>query len=337
MRLLWIGLGLLGLSVIGLVAALSAGRLAPEGAERRSLQTTAESAELAWTEPIEVARGPAFRGPWRMNHSEFHYVDDPTVAIDDGGRIAVVWANQVRQDIFFRIYDPAGAAMLDEPVNVSRSSDIFSWLPRVALPAGDPSRVYVLWQEIVFSGGSHGGETFFARSLDGGRSFEVPVNLSGTIAGDGKGRLSPRSWDNGSLDLVLSPGGEIHVAWTEYEGALWYRRSTDGGQTFVEPWHIAGDGTVPARGPSLAVDADEGVYLAWTIGDDPKADIRLATSADGGVTFGAPTVVGESDGHADAPKLAVDREGTVHLVYAEAPRGSRGRYHIQYARRPSGG
>jgi hypothetical protein len=331
-----VGLGLLGLSAIGLVAGCSTTQPAPEGMKRRSPQALAGAADLAWTEPIEVARGPARQGPWRMNDSQFHYVDDPTVAIDDGGRIAVAWADQERQDIFLQVYDPAGEAMLEAPVNVSRSRGVFSWLPRVAIPSGDPSRVYVVWQEIVFSGGSHGGDIFFARSTDGGHSFDTSVNLSDTIAGDGKGRLSARSWHNGSLDLVLSAGGEIHVAWTEYEGALWYRRSTDGGQTFAEPTHVAGDGTVPARGPSLAVEGDEVVHLAWTVGDDPAADVRLVTSTDGGITFGSPTVVGESDGHADAPKLAVDGEGTVHLVYAEADRGSGGRYRIRYTRRSSG-
>jgi len=56
----------------------------------RSPQTLAGAAGLAWTEPIEVARGPAHQGPWRMNDSEFHYVDDPTVAVADDGAIAVV-------------------------------------------------------------------------------------------------------------------------------------------------------------------------------------------------------------------------------------------------------
>ena len=336
MRFLWAGLGLLGLSAMGLVAACSTPRPAPEGVESRSPETPAGAAELAWSEPIEVARGPARQGAWRMNDSEFHYVDDPTVAVDDGGGIVVAWANQEHRDIFLQAYDPAGTAMLKVPVNVSRNPDIFSWLPRVAIPSEDPNRVYVLWQEIVFSGGSHGGDIFFARSTDGGRSFDTPLGLSNTIAGDGKGRLSARSWHNGSLDLVVSSGGAIHVAWTEYEGALWYRQSTDGGQTFAEPAHVAGGGTAPARGPSLAVEGDEVVHLAWTVGEDPAADLRLVTSNDGGISFGSPTVVGESDGHADAPKVAVDGEGTVHLVYAEADGGPGGRYQIRYTRRSSG-
>ncbi len=332
------GLGLLGLFVLGLVAALASTQVAPDGAQRRVPQAAAGSAGVTWREPIEVARGPAYRGPWRMNDSEFHYVDDPTVAVDDTGRIAVVWANQMRQDIFFQAYDAAGEATVPEPVNVSRSPDVFSWLPRVAIPTGDPGRVYVLWQEIIFSGGSHGGEIFFARSIDGGRSFESPVNLSGTIAGDGKGRLSSRRWDNGSLDLAVGPDGGIHAAWTEYEGGLWFSRSTDHGASFSQPVRLAGGGDAkPARGPALAVDAAGAVYLAWTVGEDRAADIHLARSVDQGRSFSEPQIVSPGDGHADAPKLAVDGRGTVHLVYAESPAGPFERYHIRYTRSADGG
>ncbi|MDP9071287.1 MAG: hypothetical protein M3N68_08380, partial [Actinomycetota bacterium] len=142
MRRSW-GLGLVGLSAIGLVAGCSTGQRAPDGMKRHPPETRVGAAQLAWTEPIEVATGRAHQGPGRMNDSEFHYVDDPTVAIDDGGRIAVAWADQERKDIFFQVYDRAGEAPLETPVNVSRSRRVFSWLPRVAIPARDPSHVYV--------------------------------------------------------------------------------------------------------------------------------------------------------------------------------------------------
>jgi hypothetical protein len=67
--------------------------------------------EVTWGERIEVASGDAYQGPWRMNESEFHYVDDPTVAINEAGVVAVAWADQSRQDIFFQIYAPDGRAL----------------------------------------------------------------------------------------------------------------------------------------------------------------------------------------------------------------------------------
>ena len=298
---------------------------------------SAES-ELIWAEPIEVATGGGYKGPWRMNRSRFEYVDDPTVAINDRGIIGVAFADLSRQDIFFQAYDPEGGELMEAPVNVSKNSSIFSWLPRIAISNSDPMRVFVLWQEIVFSGGSHGGEIFFARSADGGRSFTAPVNLSNSEPGDGKGRLSQRYWDNGSLDLALGRDGALYAAWTEYEGTLWFRRSDDGGRSFSAPVQLVKGGIkAPARGPALAAGPEDNVYIAWAVGEDPAADIQVARSADRGRSFSQPVAVGRTKGHADAPKIAVDAEGTVHLVFAESPDGPWQSYHVLYARSTDGG
>jgi hypothetical protein len=255
----------------------------------------------------EIAAGGGERGPWRQNDSRYDYVDDPAVAIDDEGRAAVAWVDQGRKDVFF------------EGVNVSRSPETFSWLPRIALSG---NRVLVLWQEIIFSGGSHGGDILFARSQDGGATFSAPLNLSASAAGDGKGRISKDLWHNGSLDLALGPGGAVYTAWTEYEGALWFRRSTDGGESFAQRLRV--HDASPARGPALAV-VGRTLHLAWTDGD-----IHLATSTNGGASFGAPVRVTRSGGYTDAPKIAVDGTGALHLVYAEDSR-------ILYTRSKDGG
>lgn len=296
-----------------------------------------EMAGVIWSERIEIAAGDAHQGPWRMNRSEFHYVDDPTVAIDEEGSVGVVWADQTRHDLFFQRYSPDGEKRFTNPVGVSRSPDVFSWLPRLVLNDGDSGEVYVLWQEIVFSGGTHGGEIFFARSSDEGETFHRPVNLSNSLAGDGKGRLTRRYWHNGSLDLALGAGGVLHAAWTEYEGSLLVSRSVDGGNSFSTPMRIAGGTTgTPARGPSVAVHGQM-VFVTWTIGEDESADIHFSRSLDGGQSFEPPRVVVETDGHSDSPKIAVDSAGTLHLVFAESPAGLFERYHIRYMRSGDGG
>lgn len=319
------GLGLYVLMAVVQVAGLALGQAGPPG--------------VTWGEWIEVASGGGYRGPWRMNESVYDFVDDPTVAINEQGVVAVAWADQARKDIFLQIYGPDGKRRLEKPVNVSRSPRIFSWLPRMLITSTDPIEVSLLWQEIVFSPeGSHGGEIFFARSTDGGKSFSDPLNLSNDIAGSGKGRLTRDYWHNGSLDLAAGPDGTLYAAWTEYEGTLWLSHSTDRGASFSRPLRVAGGGGAkPARGPSLAVEARGEVYLAWTVGEDRSADIRVAKSADQGRSFGEPRIVAESDGHADAPKLATDRQGTVHLVYAESPAGPFDRYRVYYTRSADGG
>lgn len=285
-----------------------------------------------WRPPVEVASGEGRVGPWRMNESDWRYVDDPTVAVAPDGSIGVAWVDQARKDVFFRRYAPDGAARLDTPVRVSKSPGIFSWLPRVVM-ADD--RVFVLWQEIVFSGGTHGGEAFFARSADGGQTFSDPVNLSETTHGAGKGRLTDEYWHNGSLDLVLGDDGSLVAAWTEYQGPLRVAGSADGGISWWEPVRVSGgDGTLPARGPSLALH-DGRVHLAWAVGGDPAADIRYATSPDGGQTWSELRLIAASGAHADAPKVAVHADGTVHLTWMESRAGPLRDYRIRYVRESS--
>ncbi len=292
---------------------------------------------VTWGERIEVARGKAFRGPWLMNESVWHFVDDPTVAVTDQGNVGVAWADHSLKDILFQVYAADGRARFAEPVNISRSPGTFSWLPRLIMTSGQPEEVYVLWQEIIFSGGTHGGEILFARSADGGKTFNEPLNLSNTPAGAGKGRLTERIWFNGNLDLAKSADGTLYAAWTEYEGALRFSRSTDRGAGFSAPFLIAGGrGEPPSRGPSLAVGPAGEVHLVWTVGEEPAADIHYAVSTDQGRTFGSPRAIVQSYGYSDAPKIAVDGRGTIHLVYAEGPFGPLERYHIRYDRSKEG-
>lgn len=182
------------------------------------------------------------------------------------------------------------------------------------------------------------GDIVFARSEDGGATFSPPMNLSNSVGGDGKGRIIREIWHNGSLDLIAGPGGALYAAWTEYEGALWFARSLDGGYRFSLPQRLAGGGKAkPVRAPALALGPGPTLYLAWTTGDDSAADIHLMQSGDGGDSFSAPIPVAPSKTYSDAPKLAVDDAGTLHLVYAESLAGPIAPYRVRYTRSTNGG
>lgn len=298
----------------------------------------AAGAPIAWYGTTEVARGLGERGPWRQSQSRYDFVDDPSVALGQNGEAAVAWVDQAKKAVLFQRFSPSGKPLLARPVDVSRRPATFSWLPRVVLAPGAPQSVYILWQEIIFSGGSHGGDILFARSDDGGRSFSESVNLSNSLGGDGKGRINRQTWHNGSLDLAAGPHGALYAAWTEYDGHLWLSRSMDGGRRFSPPARLAGGAQEPpARAPSLAVGPGGAVYLAWTVGDSEAADIHVARSLDGGATFGRPEPVAPSPAYSDAPRLAVDSAGVVHLVYAESEAGPFARYGIRYTRSTDGG
>jgi hypothetical protein len=302
--------------------------------------SAADAARIAWQGGIEIASGRGEKGPWQQNESRYDYVDDPSVAINHRGEIAMVWVDQRRKGVFFQPFEVTASGELKrlrQPINVSRTPQTFSWLPRIAHSPQDPHRLYVLWQEIIFSGGSHGGDILFAASGDAGASFSQPLNLSESVGGAGKGRINKDIWHNGSLDLAIGADNVIHAVWTEYEGGLWFAQSPDGGNTFSTPRQLAGGANEPARGPALALGAGSTVHVAWTVGEDDAADIRVMTSEDGGGNFAQPVVAAPSANYSDAPKLAVDSRGILHLVYAESAGGAFDRYHIRYTRSTDGG
>lgn len=290
----------------------------------------AESPQVTWGERMMIDSSEAYQGPWRMNESDFRYVDDPAVTLFDSGEAGLVWVVQQEQEVFYQQVDENGRKNPAEPVNVSQSPDIFSWLPRIAHHPENPDIIFVVWQDIVFSGGSHGGEIFFTKSENGGRSFERPVNLSNTQNGAGKGRLSQRIWDNGSLDLAIGQEGNIYITWTEYEGRLRVTRSTDGGDTFTEPVTLADDSHAgPARAPSIAVH-DRHVQVVWSVGEDAAGDIYHAGSKNSGEDFDDSEVAIETNGYSDAPQIAFDSRGVLHLVFGESEDGPRRSSRILY-------
>lgn len=290
---------------------------------------------IAWRSPVVLARGQGVRGPWRQNDSRYDFVDDPTVALAADGSLVVAWVDQARKAVLVQRRG-ADAQPAGDPVIVDRQPDTFSWIPRMAIAPDEPGTVYVLWQEIIFSGGSHGGEMMFVRSTDGGRSFPAPLNLSNSQPGDGKGRITPDHWHNGSYDLLALPRGGVCAAWTEYDGPLWFARSSDAGRSFGKPRRVAGGpGGKPARGPALAQSRDA-LLLAWTVGDEPAADIHVARSADGGDSFEPPIVL-RTAGYSDAPRLAVDAQGVVHLAWGDSRGAPFTAQRVLYTRSRDGG
>ena len=254
------------------------------------------------------------------------------------GELAIAWVDQRRKAVLLQRYSADGKPQLAAPVDVSRQPETFSWLPRLAWAPDAADRLHVLWQEIVFSGGSHGGELLFSASHDAGRSFGPVLNLSRSQPGDGKGRITRDLWHNGSLDIATAPGGLVFAAWTEYEGRLWFARSSDGGRSFSRPLLVAGEPpAAPVRGPALAVGPDGALVLAWAVGENKAGDIQIARSGDGGKSFAAPQPVAVTPGYSDAPKLAFDARGLLHLVHAESRGGPFELSAIRHLRSTDGG
>lgn len=126
--------------------------------------------------------------------------------------------------------------------------------------------------------------------------------------------------------IAIDPAGVVHVAWaddpTNSGGAyqILYRRSFDQGQTFGETIHIS-TGSGAALRPRLALAAGR-VYIVWmqdpeTAPDSDSKEIMFSRSLNGGASFSASVNLSSTPGHSQEARIAVDRAGTLHVVWDE--------------------
>ncbi|CAN5136750.1 hypothetical protein BH23BAC3_BH23BAC3_04720 [soil metagenome] len=69
--------------VVFLISILCAFLISSHNSAHSSNSDNQNESLADWEEPLEIVSGDAYRGPWEMNDSQWHFLDDPTVAIND--------------------------------------------------------------------------------------------------------------------------------------------------------------------------------------------------------------------------------------------------------------
>jgi hypothetical protein len=94
----------------------------------------------------------------------------------------------------------------------------------------------------------------------------------------------------------MAPNGHLYVVWLDGRSGdvgVYMRKSTDGGTTFGPDVQVA-PSVCPCCRPTLAFGENGAVHVAWRhVFEGNVRDIVIATSLDGGQTFGEPVRVAE--------------------------------------------
>jgi hypothetical protein len=207
----------------------------------------------------------------------------PSVAA--GWGLAVVWSN---------VYTWTGAATIEialstdagatfpAPKRVDVADLDAEQCPSVAL--GREGSVFVAWKtryQPILGAATEG--ILFARSTDGGQTFELPVNLS----------TEPYevSW---CPRLAADTSGHVYVLWVE--GALANKRlllavSEDGGASFSAPRVL--DGVAEDLDGELVVAPDQALWITWMRAAFAGSGIEqlVTRSIDGGKRFAPPAAL----------------------------------------------
>lgn len=208
----------------------------------------------------------------------------PTMALDAGGGIDVVWQGSVAghnpYDLFFTRSTDAGASFsVAKDVSNTPSGAFFDQI--AADPAGN---IDIAWNSncpspsfcsVVSS------DVFFSQSKDGGATFSAPVQITNT---QGQAAIS-------RVLLAIDFTGNVDLAWPQVAGgsnAAFFSRMNAGTAAFSSPRQIAS--SFPA---AMGLDANGTIDIAAAT----ATDVYLLQSTDQGNTFSSTNITNGGSGN----------------------------------------
>ncbi|MGH8455450.1 MAG: sialidase family protein [Stenotrophobium sp.] len=224
-----------------------------------------------------------------------------------------------------------GGQTWSDPVTLIRDSDGANFFNDKDALTADPTNahyVYAVWDRLSASGG---GPAYFARTTDGGASWEAARAIYDP---------GPNNQTVGNQIVVLADGTLLNLL-TEVDNATSSQataffavmRSGDHGATWSAPIKIADDLSVGVDDPEtgkLVRDAGDLAEIALSPSDGSltvvwedarftngqRNGIAFSRSTDGGLTWSAPAQVnGDSGVSAFIPTVSVLANGTVGVTY----------------------
>ena len=320
-----------------LVALLAGASVLPDGAPGAAPAPEQSAAVLVRPAPSPVFGGAVtVAGPVASG--------EPGIAIDGDGRIFVVAPEGGQYTRMWRSDDGGGTFHeVAHSLGASGDSDI---------AIDDAGTVYVndLLDKVPVSTSLDHGATF-ARVLDAAPDSAITDRQwlasagTGTVYATWREGFSPgeyrisishdsaRTWTHQEMlvasgltiggPLLVAPDGSLHAALSTL-GGVDHVRSDDGGLTWTRNTvaQRPGKSTVGIF-PVVAVDVSDNVYVAWGESDTIEHSaswnptVMLATSHDGGATFGAPVQMSTPGHYGVFPWLLAGSEGRVDLFWLD--------------------
>lgn len=262
-------------------------------------------------------------GTWEQKHV--------AVVADTAGNVYVAWQDTRNgdSDLFFAASADGGRTLTpSKRLAPERSTGALQQRPGMAL--GPKGELVVVWQDDKLAWMDF--DVIATVSLDRGATFLPAVRAS-----DG-----PAGTLQISASVAIDSLGNVYVAWQDYRngnGDIRLARATLPSVAFGPSVRV--DDDVGGRGtqsvPAVAVDSLGTVHVAFHDNRTGNANVYLATSVDGGLTFGPSVRVddtGDGPTHQGLVSIALDSLGGIYAVWQD---GRNGDFDIYFVKSTDGG
>lgn len=252
--------------------------------------------------------------PFSLNHPD-KKVSPLAAAMDDDGRIYAGW---VRDEGRLAVYvaSSSDGKVFSSPVAVSDPSSAPGGMHQPpAVAVGPRGEVYVAWSS-ARTDGEFSADIRFARSIDGGKTFEKPIKVNS----------DPAPASRGFESMAVNANGNIYIAWLDGRdkkpgvSATYMTRSVDSGRSFEKEAPVDG-GSCPCCRTAVAAGKDGSVYVSWRkVYKDDIREIVVSSTKDGGRSFSGPFIVGKDNWSIAGcphrgPSIAAGPDGRIHAAW----------------------
>lgn len=229
----------------------------------------------------------------------------------DGTNVYLLWEDNSKGDyeVFLSKSSDSGASF-HVPLDISTTAGQ-SGTPEIAISGNN---VYAVWMDNT----SGNYDIFFAKSADGGATFEKPIDISNLKGDSGYPQIT--AWKN-----------NVYVTWTQSMTGInydvFFAKSTNNGDTFDQPINLSNN-PGPSGWPKIVSDGN--IYVSWVDSSTGKFDVLITKSTDGGTTFESPTNLSHSKSESYENAMAA-LNSTVYMVWQEE-KGNSGNHTILFSK-----
>ncbi|UCE37261.1 MAG: hypothetical protein JSW00_17580 [Thermoplasmata archaeon] len=238
--------------------------------------------------------------------------EHPSIAIDSTSNIYVTWMDERsgNADIYFAKSTDGGTTFSNNKKINDDAGNAEQFTPSIGV--GESDNIFIAWGDFRDSN----SDIYFTSSNDGGNSFSPNKKVNDDVSNTKQYEPS----------IAIDNGGNIYLAWTDQRNGnynIYFANSTDGGNSFSPNKMVNDDGGPSQFQPSIAIDNEGNIYLAWTDQRNGNYDIYFASSTDGGNSFSPNKMVNDdvSIPRQYEPSMAIGNNGNIYLAWADERNG----------------